>query len=342
MNIRIKKAIRFIQDIKKNPRLNLAFIKPIVIIPAIFFSLQLHGSTANDYTADISNPFHDIFNAYYSNQVNLAMKLLHKQFNKQLKNQAYINYGLILEHKGNFAEAEKYYRKALGNSEMIALIYLHDHYKKHDQDKIIPLLEALEGHMQSCWIDYEKAAYYAETGNKEAVLKYLSQAAEKGFSSVELLRSDTAFDAVRDTSGFKKIMRTAEKNASSSPSVTAMANQLVYEYEKDKPFGKSTELDAAAYFEKTGKDSKALNILTSLLESGQSFRNRSITLFWLARIHARKGNEKKAKKYLNYFKKYIAGKSEDKTGFKDLISPLYKDIILNDKYLKKIAVSAAE
>jgi hypothetical protein len=98
-----------------------------------------------------------------------------------------------------------------------------------------------------------------------------------------------------------------------------------------------SELDIAAYYEKTGKEKKALNILNSLVNSKISFRDKSIALFWLARINAKNNEKKIAKQYLKDFTEHISGQEKDTTGYKNIIAQVYKDIIINDEHLKKIA-----
>jgi tetratricopeptide (TPR) repeat protein len=327
-----KMANRFILINKKT------ICSKILLFAGILFSLNLYGDPGDSkYVPDITNPFHDIFNLYFSNNEKEAVKLLKKQFNnRKLKNQAYLNFGLIQEFEKNYSEAEKYYRMALANNEKISILYLNNLYRNYNKDKLLPLLDAVQNNEDSWWILYEKAAYYIETGDKDKAVACLSEAIDKGFSSVDLLNNDPAFDKIKNTFKFKWLIHRAKNNYLKSTSIIQKMEEAEYEYKKDKPFGIIRELDAASNYEKTGKDKKALNILESLLKSKLSFRDKSTTLFWLARINARIGEEKTAKKYLREFTDYISGQEKDNTGYKTLLAPVYKDIILNDEYLKKM------
>ena len=318
-SIKLKKLIRF-----------------ILLLLAAFFALNLHGETSPDiYKPDISNPFHDVFYSYYSSNKKQAIKMLKKLFNNnKYKNHALINYGLINEYETNFPEAEKYYKEALNNNEKVAFIYLYILYKKYNKEKLLPLIQKIQN---DNWTLYEKSVHYAEINDENNAIECLSQAIENGFSSPNLLLNDPAFNNLKKTFKFKWLLHKAEKNHSKSISIVQKMKKAELEYKKDKPYGMISELDVAAYYEKTGKEKKALNILTSLVNSKISFRDKSVALFWLARINAKNNEKKIAKQYLQNFIEHVSGQEKDSTGYKNIIAPLYKDIVLNDEYLKKIA-----
>lgn len=310
----------------------------IILFSGIFLSLNLYGDTANNkFIPDLTNPFHDIFNLYFSNNKKEAAALLKKQFNnKKLKDQAYINYGLLNEYDENYTEAEKYYRMALADNEKLSVIYLFNLYKNYDKDKLLPLLSAPQNREDSVWMLYEKAAHYSETDDKDKALASLTEAIDKGFSSADLLNNDPAFNNIKNSFKFKWLSHKAKNNYSKANSIIQKMNEIQFEYTKDKLYGLNRELETASNFEKSGRDKNALNVLELLLQSKLSFRDRSTALFWLARINARTGKEKAAKKYLTEFTDFISGQTKDETGYKELIAPVYKDIIANDPYLKKI------
>jgi tetratricopeptide (TPR) repeat protein len=328
----LKMANRIIVNNKKS------IFARIIVFSWILFSLNLYGDTGDcKYIQDITNPFHDIFNLYFSNNEKEAVNLLKKQFNnKKIKNQAYINYGLIREYKTSYEEAEKYYRIALANNEKLSILYLYNLYKNYDKDKLLPLLSALQNHEDSLWMLYEKAAHYIEIDDKDKALDCLSQAIDKGFSSVDLLNNDPAFNKIKNTFKFKWLIHRIKNNYSKSNSIIQKMKETEYEFKKDKPYGLIRELEEASNYEKAGEDKKALNVLESLQQSKLTFRDKSTTLFWLARINARIGKEKASKQYLAEFTDFVSGHVKDETGYKALISPVYKDIIANDANLKKI------
>ncbi len=300
--------------------------------------MNLYGDPGDSkYIPDTSNPFHDVFYMYFSNNKKEAVNLLKKQFNKRkLKYHAYLNYGLVNEYERNYSEAEKYYRMALANNEKLSILYLSNLYNNYDKNKLLPLMTAFEFHKEGIWALYEKAAYYNLTGDKNKAVECLSQAVEKGFSSADLLNNDPAFNNIKNTFRFKWLVHGAKNNYSKKNSINQKMDEAEHEYKKDKPYGLIRELETASNFEKAGKEKAALNVLESLLQSKIPFRDRSTALFRLARINAKIGNEKAAKKYLTGFTEYVSGQKNDETGFKDLIAPVYKDIMANDIYLRKI------
>ena len=330
--MKLKIANRFIFTDKKT------ILSKIIIFAGILFSLNLYGETGESiYAPDISNPFHDIFNLYFNNEKKTAINLLKKQFKSRTnKNQAYINYGLIQELEKNYAEAEKYYRMALANNERISILFLFNLYSNYDKDKMLPLLNALHKHQESYWILYEKAVHYIGSNDSDRAIETLSEAIDNGFPSADLLSNDPAFNSIRNTFKFKWLVRRAEKNRSRSRSILQEIKLAEHRFKSNKPYGISRELEEASKYEKQGKDKKALNILKSSLKTNLSFRDKSITLFWLARINAKTGNDRASREYLREFSEHISGPSNDDTGYRDLISPLYKDIISNDRNLKNI------
>jgi tetratricopeptide (TPR) repeat protein len=338
ITMKLKMANRFIFNNKKT-----ILTRAVILFAGILIALNLHGdssgdSGANNYAPDITNPFHDIFNLYFNNEKKEASNFLKKLFNnKKLKNQAYINYGLIQELEKNYPEAEKYYKMALANNEKISILYLNNLYKNYDKEKLLPLLSTVKNHEENYWTLYEQSIYYLEIDDGDKALGCLSEAIDKGFSSVDLLQNDPSFNNIKNTFKFKWLVHRAKNNIIKSKSIIQKLKETEYKFLSDKIYGVSRELDAATNYEKAGKDNKALNILESLLQSKLSFRDRSTTLFWLARINARIGNEKTAKQYLRDFTNYVSGQEKDDTGYKDLIFAVYKDIIANDESLKKIS-----
>ncbi|MCU0822989.1 MAG: hypothetical protein MUC95_11060 [Spirochaetes bacterium] len=107
-------------------------------------------------------------------------------------------------------------------------------------------------------------------------------------------------------------------------------------YAQDKPYGISKELRVASYLEKKGENQKAKEVLVSLLKSNIPFRDRSITLYWLARIEAKEGNNGAARGRLEKFTVHLLSQEHDTTGYKKLVGNIYKDLIKNDIYLQKL------
>lgn len=286
---------------------------------------------------DPRNPLYDVFYLYYNYDIKRAKRLLKKQFNNpKLKNHAYINYGVIKEYEKDYKQAEKHYKLALNNGEKCALIYLLNLYKKLDSVKYIKLLNSIKIPKQDYWIDYEKAVFYLEQGNIRKAIKLLWIAVDKGFNSINLLLRDPAFDQLRGSKSFSKIITKIKNSNYKKKSLLEELHDAEYEYSINKPFGMSRDLEYISRLEKRGKDKKAEKALLSLLKSNILYRERSIALFWLARIKAKNGERGAAKKYLKKFIKHIRNDQSDNTGYKRLIRHIYKDIILNDIYLKEL------
>lgn len=331
----MKIANRFIKSLQKIPGRKI-FIRTLMILPVLFLMLINEGRTA-DYSPDIENPFLDVFYYYFNNDPGNAKKLLKKQFDNPARGtQAYINYGLIMEYEKNYKEAESFYRKALGLNDRTSIVYLYNLYKQYDKSKGMCLLDAVQKNVSGCWADYEKAVYYIEHDDRRMALEGLSAAVKNGFNSPSMLASDPAFADLRNDRQFLYLAHKAKMNYSEKDSLNHALKEAVFRYRLDKPYGMNMELDAAAYLEKTGKDNEAMNVLETMLEKQTGFRDRSIALFWMARIKGRLHEKSAAEKYLKEFINHIHGKEIDETGYKKLIAPIYKDIIMNDRYLKDI------
>ena len=312
--------------------------KRLTIILIIVLSLfESHHQIYSQIRPDPQNPFFDVFYLYYDYQRERAKKILKEQFdNPELKYHAYINYGLINEYEKNYRQAEKYYKLALEEGEKSALMYLLNLYKKHNSVKYIRLLKSIKARESDYWIDYETAVYYLKKRDNKNALKYLRIAIDKDFNSTILLKRDPVFDILRESRAFKRLIRKTRKTSLKRKSLLEQLHNVEYTYRMNKPYGMNRELTIVAYLEKTGRDKEAEEILSSLLKSRIPFRERNMALFWMARIKAKNGKYGYAKKYLEQFIDHIKSGERDNMGYKSLITPIYRDIILNDRYLKSL------
>jgi tetratricopeptide (TPR) repeat protein len=314
-----------------------ACLKIFTTVLIFFCSIFVFGNSKENFDPDITNPFHDVFHLYYNNGKREAVKLLKKQFNNtELKNQAYINYGLISEYEGDFPEAEKYFLKALNNNERIAILYLYDLYKNYKTEKAAEIFSRAQSYDKTNWIHYERAVISIENGDTENALGHLSNAIDAGFASTALLENDPAFSKLKNSLRFRQLAERTKNNRLKSKSLSEILKSAKYEYESGKPYGFINQLEIAAYYENTGQDNEALKILSDVtkINSKHEFRDNSIALYRLARINAKNGKERSAKKYLKEFISNISSTRQDTTGFKDILLIFYKDIIRNDIYLK--------
>lgn len=328
---------RFINIFKKIHKRKILSVFPVL---SFLLLMQFHEGFTADYAPDISNPFLDVFYCYFNNDPGRAKKILKKEFDSASRGtQAYINYGLIMQYEKKYEEAESYYRKALEMNDRSSIVYLYDLYNHYDRSKAACLLDAVGKNIDSCWTDYEKAVCHIEQGDRQQAVDCLMSAVKKGLPSPLLLSADPAFTGLKNDRKFIYILHKAKTNYSDSNSLRSILKDSVFRYRLDKPYGMNMELDAAAYFDKTGRYDKAVDILESMLNKQTGFRDRSIALFWMARIKSRLHENSAAVKYLKEFIAHMHGSEIDDTGYKKLVAPVYKDIIMNDRYLKDIPLA---
>lgn len=103
-----------------------------------------------------------------------------------------------------------------------------------------------------------------------------------------------------------------------------------------KPHWLSFQLQYISFLERGRRFQQAEKELLSFINQKKQFREQSIALFWLARIMVRSGRRKKAKKYLAQFNKLLFSNEPEYTGYKTIVQRSYRDIIANDRYLKKL------
>jgi tetratricopeptide (TPR) repeat protein len=95
------------------------------------------------------------------------------------------------------------------------------------------LEEALKIHLKAAEFpdfapiaSYNAACVYALRGDKDAALKWLETAAQKGFDRASHIAEDTDMDALRDEPRFKEIVAKIEKNSTQSPRVQTFAGSF--------------------------------------------------------------------------------------------------------------------
>ncbi len=313
------------------------FLIPLLVL---FFSLLISNHVSNGdlrYTEEASNPFFDIFYAYYRDDKSTAKeKLRNLLTNAQYGKEALINYGLIMHLEENTSAAEEYYRKSLNSGEPLALIYLFSLYHNTSNNQYQELLDSISKKRASPWIEYEKGIQYLKGGKQEVALKHLERAVEMGFCSRTLLDKESAFNPIRSKKEFKSFRKKVIQNGAAYVSLQQRLHRDEYAYYQNKSYGVSPAIRAALSFEKRRQYHKSEELLLSQIKPSLPFRTRNIALLLLSRIKLKKGDKKSAKKYLETFIAHLNSEDRDKTGYKFLMQQFHKDIIMNDSHLRTL------
>lgn len=312
----------------------------LILLLVLFFSLLISNHVSNGdlrYTAEMSNPFFDIFYAYYRDDKSTAKeKLQNLLTNAQYGKEAFINYGLVMQLEENISEAEEYYHKSLNSGELLALIYLFSLYHNTSNGQYQELLDSISKKRTSPWVEYEKGVHYLKIGKQEIALKHLERAVEMGFCSRTLLDKESVFDPIRSTKEFTSLRKKVIQNRATYVSLQKRLKRDEYSYYKNKSYGVCPTIRAALYFEKRRRYNKSEKLLLSQIKPSLPFSNRSIALLLLSRIKSKKGDKKSAKKNLKKFIAHLNSEDRDMTGYKFLMQQFYKDIIMNDNHLRTL------
>lgn len=308
----------------------------VIALVFLISVLQGHGYDSA-YKNILENPLYDVFYMYYNFEREKALAHLASLFdNPEYKTTARINFGVIMENEQNIKSAENYYSAALSRGNKLAFIYLHNLYRKDKPARFIQMIKELETPETNFWPDYESALYYLNYNDTKSAFHYLRGAVKKGFSSTLLLDREPLFDGIRRTSDFQKLYKITQYNSTKRTSILKTLLLKEYIHNQSAPYGMTKDLQMASYLDKNGETKKAREILGALLKSGLSFRDKSMALYWLARLEAKTGNESTAREYLDKFTAHLLSEEKDDTGYKKLVGTVYRDIIKNDVYLNKL------
>lgn len=304
----------------------------------LFVSPALLGQgNIQDYKNIMDNPLYEASYLYGNFEREKAIQLLVSLYNNPLyKNSAYINSGQIMDNEKNAALAEKYYNIAYQAGDKTAFIYLHNLYKTYNTGRFLQMLQSAGVPESNYWPDYETALYYLKNNDFKTGLQCLRNALKKGFNSTVLLQNEPLFDPVRESTLFKRLAEITQYNSTKKTSILKKLLLTEYLKNQDRPCGISKELQVASYLEKKRENQKARDALVALLKTEISFRDKSIALYWLARLEAKIGNPGAARGYLDKFNDHLLSKEPDKTGYKKIIGNIQKDLIKNDIYLQKL------
>lgn len=314
------------------------YLQGLLILILIILSLLFNNHISNgdlNFRDDPGNPLYYIFYLYYNEDTHKAKKMLRNLFsNPEYRHQAIINYGLIQQHEKKPAEARQYFEKMFNEGERLSIIYLFGLSMNGYDTSYLDLLNLIETRESDLWLEYEKGIHFLKKNNMKTALKHLSRAAEMGFSSVDLLRSERAFNQISTTQEFNDLLKKIKKNKTISLREKLERDELYYN--RNKPSGVSKEIQIALFFEKTRRYDRAERILLSQINSRIPFRDKSIALYAISRIKAKRGEKEMAQKFIKRFIHHLSSEEKDKTGYKKLMQYFYGDIIKNDRYLKNM------
>lgn len=326
------------------PAIRYLFSLTVVTIAALTTILFYPGTggrdlEGTDYTRDLDNPFHEAVVLYYHDRKDDAKRLL-LRLSRQDKfaAQAYINYGLFCERERDYSCAADYYRKALSRGENMALACLINLHGK--------LGTPLPGHAftaagnlatpdTGCWVEYRKAEERLQQNDRSGALEHLEKSVSLGLPLVSLVYWDPLWKQMHEDRAFKELMVKARGNNARHRTMAQQMELDESHYLKDKPFGMAKELLKIFKLE-TKDEGKAEELLLPLLSTNLGPRDRAITLYWLARIRAKKKDMAGAGRYLAQFKGALRSPARDSTGFTALARKIEDDLYENDPLLKNV------
>lgn len=321
-------------DTALNNRAYSGFLILALIILSLLFSNHISNGDLS-FKDDPGNPLYDIFYLYYNEDTHKAKKMLRNLFsNPEYRQQAIINYGLIQQYEKKTGEARQHFEMMFREGERLSIIYLFSLTMNRYDTSYLDLLKLIETRESDMWLEYEKGIYFLENNNLQAALQHLSRAAEMGFSSVDLLKSERGFSKISTIQEFNDLLKKIKKNKTISLREKLKSDEFYYN--RNKPSGVSRQIKIALYFEKTRRYDRAEGILLSHINSKIPFRDKSIALYAVARIKAKRGEKEMARKFIKRFIHHLSSKEKDNTGYKKLMQYFYGDIIRNDRYLKDI------
>lgn len=326
------------QKLQYLPSLTVVTIAALTTILFYFHpgARELDGA---DYSNDIDNPFHEAVVLYFHDRKDDAKRLLLRLARQdKYTAQAYINYGLFCERERDYSEAGNYYRKALARGENFALFYLinlHTRLGTELPGHAFTAAGNLSTPETGCWVEYRKAEERLQKNDRDGALDHLKKSVDLGLPLVSLVYWDPLFKQLHEDRGFKELLARARGNNSRHRTMTQQMEIEEFNHFKNSPFGMAKELMKVVALE-TKDEAKAEEMLLPLLTANLGVRDRAITLYWLARIRARKKDMTGAGRYLSQFKTLIRSGARDTTGFIGVVRKMEDDLYANDPLLKNI------
>jgi tetratricopeptide (TPR) repeat protein len=294
----------------------------ILLISIFSILYEQQNSSGGNFIHNPDNPLFDAMFLYYKKEPEKAAKaLLRLTGRPEYAGFALINHGLINEWDKNYREAEKSYKKAMKTGENLAAFYLLNMLKIKNSDGAIELLNSLRKGPDRYWADYETALVHIGRNDAPAAIKSLTDAVDNGFHSPILLKSERAFDSVRNSELFRKILSVAERNGYRKNSLLRSVEDEEIDYFQNMPYGMTKEMLRLGSLKPKETD-RAIEALTSLLRTKLSFRDRSMALYLLAGYRAGKKDKKGANESIMEFFRHLETGEADKTGYKELVKSI--------------------
>ncbi len=282
------------------------------------------------------NVFTDIFYIYYGDEKSRARDMLKRAIrDPRLKSRALINLGVIDEWEKRYDDSEERFRRALDEDEPLALPYLLAAYDGRDRSKRNALLRSLRSQDAVRWACFELALVHCDAGETDLALKSLDLAAAAGFDAPSMLLNEPRLAPLRSARRFREILSAAQRNAPGK-SLVKRAGQSEQAMREKKPYGCSKALYEIDEIRKKGAPDDAARRLTAFTGQRISFRDKSVALYWLARFRAQRGDLKGSKGFLAEFDSHLHSGEADPTGYKQIMSVIYLDLIRNDPVLRAV------
>jgi len=318
----------------------LTVITIAAVTTILFYTGALPGAlNGGDYTHDVNNPLHEAVVLYYRNEKSDAKRLLLRLARQEkYAAHAYLNYGLFLEREGENDDAIDYYRKALSKGEHIALFFIMTQAGRSTSpvpDHAFTAAGNLATSDTACWVDYRRAEELLLKNDRDGAFRHLSSAVDKGLPLTQLMYWDPLMRSLQNDGRFRNLIARAGKNNSRYRPLTREMEKEQFNHFKNSPRGMSRELMKVFALEPK-EESKAEEMLTPLLTVPQDPRDRAVTLYWLARLRAKKKDMGGAAKYLSRFKQHIRSSGRDATGFTAIARKIEEDLYANDPLLKNV------
>jgi tetratricopeptide (TPR) repeat protein len=123
---------------------------------------------------------------------------------------AHHSFGILLEELGRFEEALAHFCQARDLQPDFPEIYIHtgnvlDHLGR-TEEALLQYDEALQHLADEGAVYYNRARVFARRGKVRLALRDLRQAAESDSRYLDAARNDASFDAVRNSSSFRRLL----------------------------------------------------------------------------------------------------------------------------------------
>ena len=275
------------------------------------------------------DPFHDVFYTYYTESRPQARRMLSSLLGNHVhRGRALINSGKIEEIEKRPERAAALYRDAFNRGERMALPYLYRSLQKSDPAAAGKLLDSLSTKEPGGWLAYERSLLMLRRGDSAGALRLLGAAVSLGFNSRDLLLREPLFDPLRTTPEYRDIIMRMK------PPPTGRLTRMLDDIRRERLKGTPLHIDPAfsiiGELERKGRLAEAEHALTRLLAAPLAFNERSLALYRMARIRARRGDTSGAREALARHEELFKNTRDEASGYRAIIAPFISDTIAND------------